>query len=138
MSLLTLKAQLPPDSKNARPCPGPGHGPTAAKETRQYLDYQNLGGPCPQYLTVAHRPARPGLGPPPAAHLHTPLAALIHTALFPAHTLIPTHPVAPAFAVASSDTAPPVRARLGGPLCVYPQFTCLNPLLDMSSVRTAL
>lgn len=118
VSLPSLKAQLPPESRNARPCPGPGHGPMAAKKTRRYLDYQNLGGPCSHSGTQACTSRTQ-----PATRLHTPLRLLVHAAPFPAHTLIPTHPVAPAFAVASSDTAPRCQGRVGGPsLCVPPIY----------------
>lgn len=125
------------------------HGPAWVQVSGPLQQRRHVSANTEQNLRdgVATRDACPGLCPPPA---FSPFLRLhVRTALSAAHTFISTHPGAPAWPSPPLTLYPTVRAELGGPLCVYPTstarllslsyccpFTCLYPLLDVSSLRT--
>lgn len=125
MSLLPLKAQLPPKGRSRQPCPGSGFGSTVAKKTYLYQQLPKSKGIVSNHLTGTHEA-------PPTFQLHISLC------LTPMHTLSFLLPCSPAQPLTPHPTG---RVGLEGPLCSLQHrtssayFTCLCLLLDVSSVR---
>lgn len=116
LSLLPLKAQLPPKGRSRQPCTGSGFGSTVAKKVYLY-QLPKSKGIMSNHLTGAHEA-------PPTFQLHISLC------LSPARTFLFT-PLQPNPA---SDTTPHCQGWVGGPsLCAL--FACLCLLLDVSSER---